>query len=261
MNSCKTIMIMKLRIVLILFVSCCSISFAQNNQIDSKGRKQGEWVKFYPNSKVPVYVGQFIDDKPTGKFTYYYPSNKVKMIVKHNHIDASSEAFMYYENKNILAHGIYRNQEKDSVWTHYAENGRLSFKETYKKGTLHGKKTIFYVPYDPNDKSLVILSEKTFENGVANGPTKEFFPDGVLKMEGNYVDGAFDGIVKRYHPSGSLHILERWKNRKRHGWWITYGEGGKELGRVYYYMGEPLEGEDLKKHMQKMKELGINPNN
>jgi hypothetical protein len=42
------------------------VSMAQLNQTDAKGRKQGEWAKTYPKSRVYQYKGQFKDDKPIG---------------------------------------------------------------------------------------------------------------------------------------------------------------------------------------------------
>lgn len=230
----------------------------QLNQTDARGRKQGEWKKYHPSSNVPAYVGQFKDDKPIGTFTYYYPSNKVKAVITHAE-NGRSEAYMYHENKKLMAHGIYHHQKKDSVWTHYSPNGRLSFRETYKNDILNGIRTVYYVTGVPDDVT-VIMSEQTFVNGRLNGPTKEYFPDGVKKLEGNYKEGRFEGVVKRYHPGGEIHILERWKDGDKHGWWVTYDAMGKEMGKRYFWKGETLEGDELKKHLQNLKEKGINPN-
>ncbi|MDX1651589.1 MAG: toxin-antitoxin system YwqK family antitoxin [Brumimicrobium sp.] len=247
----------------ILLTLCVLLSFAavaQVNQVDSKGRKQGQWVKFYESSKVPIYTGQFKNDKPIGKFVYYYPSNEIKSIVIHDENSNRSEGYFYHENSKLLAFGIYRNQEKDSVWTHYGPSGRISFKETYKNGKLHGKRTIYYVPEIEEDNRVEVMREAYYENDRLNGPVVEYFPGGVKKLEGTYVNGAFNGIVKHYHPNGKLSIEERYKERRKHGWQIAYDQSGKEIGRAYYNHGDLLEGELLKRHMQRLKEKGINPN-
>jgi antitoxin component YwqK of YwqJK toxin-antitoxin module len=234
---------------------------AQVNQVDAKGRKQGEWVKYYESSKVPQYIGQFKDDKPVGKFTYYYPNNKIKAIVIHDEKSGRSESFMYHENKQLMAHGIYRNMKKDSIWSHYGPSGRISFQETYKDDVLHGKKTIYYVPEDPLDKRAIVAQEMNFVNGRLHGENKEYFPDGKLKKEATYVEGVYDGVVKHYHPSnGRLHLEERWKNRMKHGWWMTYDANGKELGRTYYFKNSVYEGEKLKRHLENCKKRGVHPN-
>lgn len=232
--------------------------FCQLNQVDDKGRKQGSWKKFHPSSNVPMYVGQFKDDEPIGTFTYYYPSSKVKAVITHKK-GGRSEAYMYHENKKLLAFGIYVNQKKDSIWTHYSPNGRLSLRETYKNDTLHGIRTVYYVTGVPDDVT-VIMSEQTFVDGRLNGPAKEYFPDGVIKMEGNYLEGGLNGVVNRYHPNGEIYIKERWKDKEKHGWWFTYDAMGKEMARRYFWKGETIEGEELTKHLQKLKAQGINPN-
>lgn len=235
--------------------------FAQVNQVDSKGRKQGEWVKYYESSNVPKYKGEFKNDKPIGKFVYYYPSSKIKSIVIHDEDSPRSEAYFYHENKELLAFGIYMNLKKDSVWTHYGPSGRISFKETYKNDVLHGKRITYYVPELLQDRRVEVMREANYENGRLNGPVVEYFPGGTKKLEGTYKDGRFDGIAKRYHPNGKLMILERWKNRRKHGWWVSYDASGKETGRTYYYQGEKIEGEKLKNMMEKFEAEGINPNN
>jgi antitoxin component YwqK of YwqJK toxin-antitoxin module len=235
--------------------------FAQVNEVDSKGRKQGEWVKYYESSNVPTYKGQFKNDKPVGKFVYYYPSSKVKSIVIHDEDSPRSEAYFYHENKELLAFGIYKNFKKDSIWTHYGPSGRISFKETYKNDVLHGKRITYYVPELLHDRTVEVMREANYENGRLNGPVVEYFPGGTKKMEGNYKNGRFDGVAKRYHPNGRLMILERWKNRRKHGWWISYDGTGKETGRTYYYQGDRVEGKELDSMMKKFEEEGVNPNN
>ena len=68
---------MKIKLTL-LVVLLAGTGFAQINQVDSQGRKQGKWEKTHPESAVYQYRGEFKDDKPVGKFTYYYESSKVK---------------------------------------------------------------------------------------------------------------------------------------------------------------------------------------
>ena len=231
-----------------------NVGFGQINQTDSKGNKQGEWIKHYDNSKVIRYKGQFINDKPVCKFVYYYPNQMIKAIIIHDDSSNRSEAYMYYDNKKLMAFGIYINEEKDSVWTHYDSYEVLNYKETFKNGKLHGKKTLYYPPSDAGSKEKpAILKEINYENGELNGVTTEYFPDGKAKRIFNYKDGFREGKVEHFHPGGRLHIVERWKDRKKHGWWITYDESGKELGRKFYFEGEELQGEKLKKKLEELK--------
>ena len=66
-----------------LFILLPFLTFAQINQKDAKGRKQGVWQKNYPNSSVLIYKGQCKDDVPVGEFTYYDPTGEVRTIIEH----------------------------------------------------------------------------------------------------------------------------------------------------------------------------------
>lgn len=234
--------------------------FGQINQVDTKGRKQGAWSKNHPNSHVLQYKGQFKDDKPVGTFTYYYTSGKVKAVVKHDANSVRSTAYFYHENGNVMSYGIYKDMKKDSVWLNFLPSGRISTTETYKNDLLDGKKVVYFVPEDINDKSRLPSSIFNYSEGKLNGETIEYFDIGSVKMKGTYANDMKVGVWEYYHLSGKKMMLERYKNGTRHGWCFAYDETGKETGKMYYYYGRRLEGKQLEEKMKQMKEKGINPN-
>ena len=233
---------------------------AQVNQTDAKGKKQGEWQKAYPKSKVLQYKGTFKDDKPIGTFYYYYPNNKVKAVVKHEDGKARSVAFFYHENGKLMSAGIYMNGLKDSVWNNYAPSGRLSFKETYKNDLLDGIKFVYYLSEDPSDNSTRLSAAMTYKAGKLDGESKEYYDFGGVKKSGFYKDNKKIGVWKTYFVNGKEMFVERYKDGVQHGWSFGYDESGKEIGRKYFYYGKHLTGKALEMKLQQMKELGINPN-
>lgn len=235
-------------------------AYAQVNQVDSKGRKQGPWEKVHPGTRVYQYKGQFKDDKPVGKFTYYYESSKVKAIVTHDDLTGRSEANYYHENGLLMSHGIYRNMKKDSVWTNYSPLGRLSSKESYKNDSLHGQKVVFFLPEDLDNKSRIVSAIYNYDNGRLNGEVKEFFETGVLMKKGQYLNNRKVGVWEDYHPNGVKSAEYRYKNGIRHGWAYVYSGSGAKINSVYFYYGKQLEGEVLKEKLQYLKSKGINPN-
>lgn len=250
----------KVTLILVLLLSSV-MSLAQDvNKVDAKGRKQGKWQKTYPESKAFEYVGQFKDDKPVGTFYYYYPSTKTKAIIKHDEKGNRSVAFMYHENTLLLAYGIYRDQKKDSVWTHYGPSGRLSYKETYKNGKLNGKKTIYYVPEDPNDKSERVARIENYKDDVKHGEFIEYFDVGGIKSTGNYDHGRLYGKITTNHPNGKPMIIERYKYGNRHGWCFGYDESGGETGKRFFRFGRELTGKELEDFLKSCKEKGVSPN-
>ncbi|MES2587737.1 MAG: hypothetical protein V4622_02085 [Bacteroidota bacterium] len=246
--------------LIILFIFLNYSFFAQLNQVDAKGKKQGEWQKAYPNSKALEYKGTFKDDKPIGTFYYFYASTKTKAVIVHNEKTGRSSAKMYHETGVLMTEGIYKNQKKDSVWSSYGPSGRISFKETFKEGKLNGKKTIFYVPEEIEDKSQRVAVIENYLNDILHGEKTEYFEDGSVKSTCRYENGKKIGKYTQNHINGQPMIVENFKYGTLHGWCLGYDESGKVLGKRYYKKGVELKGKELDKWIKYCKEKKINPN-
>lgn len=246
-------------ILMVILISTASL-YAQVNQVDSKGRKQGPWQKKYEGINVLQYKGTFKDDKPVGTFTYYYKSSKVKAIIKHDANSDRSVAYYYHENGSLMSHGIYRNELKDSIWVTFGPSERISSAENYVKGVLHGKKVVYFISPDPNDRSQIPSAVYIYENGVLNGEFKEFHNNTAPKTRGQYVNGKKHGIWYEYYMNGKQFHLYRYKNGVKHGWSYSYDPTGKEQYKAYFYYGRHLEGKQLQEKMAQLKKLGVNPN-
>jgi antitoxin component YwqK of YwqJK toxin-antitoxin module len=75
-----------------------------------------------------------------------------------------------------------------------------------------------------------------------------------------YQNDNFHGVVNKYHPNGRLSMKERYKNGKKHGWWLGYDENGKETGKRYFYEGKELKDKELQRKLAELKAKGIGPN-
>lgn len=243
-----------------LMISFLTLSFAQEvNQVDAQGRKQGKWEKIYPGTRVYQYRGQFKNDKPVGKFTYFYKSTKLKAVIEHSENSNRSVGYYYHPTGGIMSYGIFRSLKKDSIWTNLDRAGKLASKETFKGDSLHGQKVVFYPPGEGARKQMP-SALFTYKNGALDGEYKEFFASGKTKVRGNYQDNRKHGTWERYHNTGKKMSFERYKDGRKHGWCHAYDKSGKEIAKKYFYYGRLLEGKQLKKKMQEMKRLGINPN-
>jgi len=242
-----------------LFFITSLVVFSQPNLLDVKGKKQGEWGKTYPKSKNYQYRGQFKDDKPVGTFTYFYPNRKVKAVVKHDATGNRAVGNFYHENGQIMSIGIFRNEKKDSIWMNFGPSGRLSTTETYRMDSLHGKKTIYYIPPDLMDKRQIVASVYNYENGKVEGSFTEYFDDTNVKKTGQFVNHRRHGEWITYDIGKQRLMLERFKNGQKHGWFIGYVDG-KEVNRMYFHYGNEVKGEALKELMSQMKAKGIHPN-
>jgi len=215
----------------------------QVNQTDSKGKKQGFWKKPYPSSNVFQYVGQFKDDLPYGQFTYYYESGKTKIILDYK--DArTSYAKMYHETGYLMARGKYIDQKKDSTWVTYDDRGVISYQEDYKSGLLNGQRVVFY---EPQAGQYKVMEYSYWKNGIQHGEYKKYHPNSKLAEEGNYIDGNRDGQIKYYHPNGKVSLIANFQFAVRHGFQTSYDEKGVQIGYKFFWYGEELKGEAMKK--------------
>jgi len=224
--------------------------FSQN-KLDQKGKKQGEWVKTYPNSKSIEFKGQFKDDKPYGEFIYYFQSGKVK--ARTNFIQNSTVSYseLFHENEVLLAEGKFIGKDKDSTWSFYGERGHLGLVENYNKGKLHGTRTVFYVPENLKDTTKRISQVSNYSNGELDGEFVEYFDNGVLKHSSKYVKGKREGIALSYHPNGKLMMKDTYLNGAKEGWCFAFNEDGVESGKSFFHLGLRLSDEEIQKILKK----------
>lgn len=240
-----------LKYLLLFFCFFAINSFAQVNQKDAQGRKQGVWKKPHKTSASWAYVGQFKDDKPVGTFTYYYESGRTKAVLDYvGNKGIVCYAKMYHETGYLMAKGKYINQEKDSTWTQYDDRGVISYQEDYKKGKLNGQRVVFY---EPTNGQYRVMEYSYWRDGIQHGEYKKFHPNTKVAEEGVYVDGNKNGEVKHYHPNGKIAMVERYKFAVKHGYQIVYDETGKQTGFKLYWEGVELKGEALKKKAAELK--------
>ncbi len=240
---------MKKYIFLIIFISS-QFLVAQTDQInytDSKGLKQGKWMKYYDNGKVQ-YEATFLDNKPIGNVKKYYKNGtlKAEMIYAGNIVRTK----LYNESGKLTGVGNYINKEKDSTWNYYSDNtNKLVSKENYLNGVKQGKAYVFY-------EDSVIAEEVTWSNNEKNGSCRTFFPSGKVKSETIYKNDKINGIFNLYFPSGRLEITGKYSDGTRHGKWVFYDKESKIVSEVVYTHGVPDNlDEEIEKIMKELDEL------
>lgn len=235
-------------LAMLIILSVNSFVMSQTNQTDSKGRKQGEWIKYYPNSKHIEYKGSFLDDKPNGTFFYYFYDGTTKMVADHNAKTGRSAVYTYYDDKKVKSFGIYYNMKKDSVWTYYSNTGIVSKRESYKGDLLDGTSYSYYVN-DMSPKNPKVVEEEIYVKGKLEGIAKKYFRDGSLQETRTYKNDKLNGAFETYEPGGVKSSTSNFVNNLRHGISTVYlGNGKKELS--YFVKGEKVKESDYKEYMK-----------
>ena len=76
-------------------------------------------------------------------------------------------------------------------------------------------------------------------SGVKQGPWKEYYADGELRAEGDYLDGSRYGKWKFYHQNGKVEQTGKYvKGGKPHGLWMWYYPEGMVLREESFRKGK-----------------------
>lgn len=76
--------------------------------------------------------------------------------------------------------------------------------------------------------------------------TERYYPDGILKFEGNYKNGKPNGYGRSFFQSGKLQYEGMWANGSYHGEGTLYDEDGHTV-----YNGEWVNGHQADKFERK----------
>lgn len=222
-------------IIISVFISLgvCSQSV---NQLNSSGKKEGKYIKYYDNNKVR-YEGQFQNGVPTGLFKHYYYTGQLSSELQYSDDGVIAHNISYYTNGKKMAEGKYVDQQKDSIWNYYLneeENPLVSI-ETYRFGKLHGE-SITYYPDSGKPAEIV-----EFKDGTKHGKLIKYFPDGVLMTESYYLDGMPHGDFVHYHPDGKVQIRGEYYKGVQTGDWEYYDEDGNPVSEEEFTRQDEVE--------------------
>jgi antitoxin component YwqK of YwqJK toxin-antitoxin module len=186
------------------------------NITDAEGRKQGRWIRVYPDGQL-YYSGSFKDDRPVGHFTFFRQNGRVLSEVEHQQDSDIAKAILYREDGTESHIGQYRTVRENGEWTQiktgawdaYDAQGRIRVKEHYQEDRLDGP----YLAYHPN---------------------------GNVLEEGQYRKGGKSGLWKTYNREGSLRSEELWREGERHGASTVFQDDGQPLSKGDYALGLPV---------------------
>jgi hypothetical protein len=128
--------------------------------------------------------------------------------------------------KNVL---LYNGKLKNGLFTNY---GKL-----YKSGELYyqgrfvnGKKTGYSTIYNKNQKIYTGYFKDDFKNGFGI----EYYNNGVIKYEGDWVNNYYDGKGTYSYENGLTYYEGDWWKGKRFGMGTTFAENGTVIYKGIY---------------------------
>jgi antitoxin component YwqK of YwqJK toxin-antitoxin module len=223
--------ILKALLLLLIPLSVSAQSETTINRTDNTGKKQGHWIKRYPDNTV-MYEGFFRDNHPEGEFKRYSADGSLRSVLVYSTNGREAEARIYHPNGFIASEGRYRDQKKEGVWKFYSEfvEGYLVSEETYSGNLRNGRSVKLY----PDG---TVAEKMDFVNDTAQGEWIKLFPDSTMCLKTSITDGKINGKFEAWYENGNLHFLGEYKNDKREGTWYIYDKNGQQKYRLEYVNG------------------------
>jgi len=216
-------------------LAICSIVLCQTdtsvNQTDSKGRKQGHWIKKYPDQSL-LYDGYFKDDHPTGEFKRYYEDKTLKSVLQFSSNGKEADAVLYHPNGYIASKGKYINQKKEGKWQFFSARtkGYLISEDLYSGDIRNGLSVTFY-------PDSTIAEKVKYVNNVRQGEWTRYYPGGSILLKSNYLNDKIDGKFETWSEDGKPEYSGQYKNDARDGLWLIFNPDGTVKYRIEYVDG------------------------
>ena len=193
----------------------------------------------------------------------YYPNEKVAKIERHlpssRHRHGDQEE--YFENGKLKSKTTFILNKENGERILYNQDGTVSAKWNIKNGTII-QADAFY----PDGK---IASHEVRENGrlvkttfanngkilkkereldawprYRDGKQEEFYENGKLKSESNYLRGSRNGLQTQWHENGTVAVQSNFQKGERHGEETRYFPSGKVQLKSNYQQGK-LDGDQV----------------
>lgn len=226
------------RLLLLIIISLSTLNLvAQQNQTDEQGRKQGNWVKY--KDGVKFYEGEFKDDKPIGNFLRYYRSGRLSSKSSFSEEGKRCDAEIYYDKRKnpLKAKGVYINQQKDSLWLYYNNEGVLVSEEYYKMGVADSVWKLY-------NYFGALVKETPYEMGKIDGVQQEYFETGEMKRLMTFEKDSLHGAIQVNYPDESPRIRGQFNKGMQDDIWYYYNEDGSVKFMEHYELGSLIKRVD-----------------
>ncbi len=197
------------------------------NRKDDQGQKQSLWMEFFPNRRVKI-EGTYVNDLKNGYWKYYQPTGNLIRVEKW-------VMGVLQENAQEVAKVEIRREINPNT-------GKLSFKGSYRNGKPEG----VHREYDDEgnvvaskiyDGGIVLYEGIVDDNGMKQGPWKEYYPTGELKAEGMYKDNLKVSKWVYYYIEGNVEQTGNYIKGMPDGLWVWKYLNGQTWREEEYFQG------------------------
>lgn len=194
-------------------------------EAEFKGDEKDGWYKeFFRNGQMSSQA-EYEDDEAEGGWEAYYMNGQLRRTGKTKGNSAVGEWKSYFEDGTLMNVTIYDDEGKlNGGLKDYDRDGKLHYEMIYDKGDVSSYK------YYAKDGSVIHEAEKEGKELDFVG----YWPHGIKKVEGKYINGKKHGVWKYYDHNGVMSTEEVYKKDKLHGIIKEYYPNGKLESEVKY---------------------------
>jgi antitoxin component YwqK of YwqJK toxin-antitoxin module len=198
------------------------------NRYNSANKRSGIWKDLHPNGVVRE-EGNWTNGLRNGVFKFFNKKGELERIENYENgelvvndggqyamIDIRKE---YYEDGRVKLEGSYRNDKKHGTFREYDRNGNQINAYLYENEIKTGEGMIDSI-------------------GRRQGPWKLFYPDGIVRAAGNYIDGKKDGPWQFYFNNSKIEQKGSYKDDLPIGNWQWFHASGGMHRDEYYRKGK-----------------------
>lgn len=206
-----------------------------------KQTKEGQWKAYFENGTVEK-IENYKRGAQVGEYKEYFPSGKLKVEGKYSPYRTKKEGVWkeFYENGQLKFQAQYHSGEFCGIYLKYYKNGNVSLKGEYDyfKNTRKGDWIEYF------DDGSIKKQEFYNSNGILEGKSKSYFPNGNLKVVGehDFVTGKKDGKWVQFYESGDTMSVSYFRKGLQVGDHVEYHENGKLKIQCKYNFSGKLHG-------------------
>ena len=256
------------------------VYYYENGKVSSEGKLEngqpnGYWKTYYPNGQIKS-EGNRVDFELDSTWIFYSELGEKVSVINYGAGKRNGDVETY-ENGVLHEVSDYENDQKINESTIFYPTGEQKRKIPFAEGKENGTgyefdvdgRIITILEYRDGNLRTVEKVNRTDNQGKKRGPWVEFYPHGVVSMEGYYMNDLKNGIFKYYNRKGDLINLEKYRDDQlvrdseesvildiRNTYYSDgkvkssggYVDGKKEgIHRIYNEEGDIVSGEVYKK--------------
>ena len=203
------------------------------------GKKNMIGTEYFLNGNIKYYGG-FIDNIKNGNGVEYFENGNKKYEGGFMNGQKAGKGWEFYENGNVKYSGYFLDGQKNGCGIENYEDGHKKYEGSFMNDMYEEKGTFYYEKKKINNgnQSLYInninIKEKIYyegywKKGKREGNGSEYYPNGVLKYAGSFLND-------RYHGYGQLF----WNIKDSSYNYIGSFIDGKKYGKGEIYQISPL---------------------